>query len=161
MTMVQFKIRNSTRTQPSSLRPARLMYALLALLLVGTHAQAEQKVLMGAYEVHYIVIPTTTLNAKVADRYGLVRAKDRALVNISVIDADGKAHAAQVSGRSRNLLEQSQTLQFQEVREGSAIYYLALLHHADEEHHRIEIDVATSDRQRTIAWQQKMYWEES
>lgn len=132
----------------------------LLFALLPAHGWGEQKVRMGEYEVHYIMIPTMDLNAEIADRYNLVRAKDRALINISVIDGAGKAHTATVSGRSRNLLEQSQRLSFEEIREGHAIYYLGILRHADEEHHRIAIDVATADGQSTqIKWQQKMYWE--
>ena len=68
---------------------------------------------------------------------------------------------AALTGRTKNLLEQNQTLNFSLVEEGPAIYYLAVLNHADEEYHRIEIGVELPDGNReTIAFQQKMYWEE-
>ena len=44
----------------------------------------------GDYELHYIVIPTTTLQPYIAARYDISRGKDKALCNLAVIDADGK-----------------------------------------------------------------------
>lgn len=129
--------------------------------LAPSIAAAEQKQMIGRYEVHYIVIPTTFLQAQIADKYNLTRSKDRSLINISVLDRQGSAVEAQLAGRSRNLLEQIHPLTFHEVREGSAIYYLATLRHANEEHHRLAIDIQTSDgKSGTLKWQQKLYWEE-
>ena len=53
------------------------------------------------------------------------------------------------------------TVCFEEVREGPALYYLAQIRHADEEHHRIEIDIILPDGStQQLALQQKLYWEE-
>lgn len=130
-----------------------------ALLLFSTTVHAEQKVVVGEYEIHYIVIPTTFLRPEVADQYELPRGKNRALVNVSVLDGDGAVKAG-VSGSSRNLLEQRQVLKFTEVDEGNAVYYLALITHADEENHRISIQVELPDgKTEEINFVQKMYWE--
>ena len=139
-------------------------YGLLVALFLGTcavSAHGEQKQVFGDYEVHYIVLPTVSLNAEVADKYGLPRGRNRSLVNISVLDLDGKAVSAIVTGSSTNLLGQSQTLQFAEVREGDAIYYLALLRHANEEYHRVAIDVVLNNSNTTaLRFQQQMFWED-
>jgi hypothetical protein len=133
----------------------------IAVLVLLVQAHAEQKVTAGDHEIHYIVIPTTFLRPNVAGQYRITRGKNRALVNVSVLTNKGKAVKAEVSGQSRNLLEQSQSLDFSMVEEGSAIYYLALLNHADEEVHRIEIAVELPDgTKKNISFQQKMYWEE-
>jgi len=122
-------------------------------------AHAEQKQQVGAYEVHYIILPTTFLKPDIATRYNLTRGRDRALINVSIVDAQGRGHRGTVTGRSRNLLGQSQTLDFTEVTEQDAVYYLALLRHADEEHHRVELHVEVPDgEQATIELQQTMYW---
>ena len=136
------------------------MCALLALVICGS-AWAEQKFKFGEYEVHYVVLPTTFLNNEIADRYDLVRSKDRSLINISVLDGAAQPIPATISGSARNLLEQSQQLEFDEVREGDAIYYLALLRHGDEEFHRVAIDVTLPDGSSgEIRFQQQMFFEE-
>ncbi len=138
-----------------------LLAALMVQLFLPATAEAEQKQVFGDYEVHYIILPTMTLNADIAAKYGLPRGRNRSLVNISVLNLVGNPISAQVSGRSENLLGQSQVLNFSEVKEGDAIYYLALLRHANEEFHRVAIDVSLPNG--TIAelrFQQQMFWEE-
>ncbi|MEQ8691280.1 MAG: DUF4426 domain-containing protein [Pseudomonadales bacterium] len=134
---------------------------LCMTLLLAAPAWAEQKQSIRDYEIHYIVVPTTFLRAGIATQYNLVRGRDRSLINISVLNKAGEATRAKLSGHTRNLLEQRQPLKFDEVREGDAIYYLAVLRHADEEHHRISIDIEFADGStHTLQWQQKLYWDE-
>ncbi len=142
----------------------RLVALCICLHAVGAHAQQMQK--FGAFELHYIVIPTTLLQPEIAQRYGISRGKDRALCNISVIDANGKGVAAAFSGSSQNLLGQRQDLSFRQVIDGDAIYYLATIRHADEETHRINIDAkvaaspTTKAASTTLKLTQKLYWAE-
>ncbi len=136
-----------------------LLVLILSSLLV-TPAQAEQKIVFSDYEVHYILLPTTFLKADIADRYNLRRSKDRALVNVSVLDLQGSPVQAEVRGSSENLLGQRQNLTFDEVIEGEAIYYLALLRYADEEFQRVTLNVVLPNGELAeIKFQQKMYWE--
>ena len=130
-------------------------------MISAPFAAAEQKVTVNGYEVHYIVLPTTFLNSSIASQYRLPRGRDRALINVSILDPTGNAITANVVGSSRNLLEQKQQFEFREIVEGDAIYYLAVMRHADEEHHRFHIEVELPDSRRAdIRFQQKMYWEE-
>ena len=122
-------------------------------------AAAEQKMVFGDYEAHYIILPTTDLNASIANKYDLPRAKDRALVNVSVLNKAAKPVRVEIDGRSENLLGQRQRLQFSEVVEGEAIYYLAILRHADEEFHRVAIDITLPDGDPAeLRFQQQMFW---
>jgi hypothetical protein len=133
---------------------------LACCLLTANQGSAEQKVTVDGYEVHYIVIPTTFLNPNIASQYGLVRGQDRALVNVSVLNAEGSAVSAQVSGTAQNLIGQIDTLEFTEVSEGDAIYYLAQLRHGNEEHRGFVLDVVLPDANTArIEFQQKMYWQ--
>jgi uncharacterized protein DUF4426 len=132
----------------------------LCCMVLSNAAFAEQKQVFDDFEVHYIVLPTTFLNAKVANKYNLPRGRDRALVNVSVLDKDGQPVVAKVVGRSENLLGQRQQLDFTEVVEGEAIYYLALLRHADEEFHKVALDVTLPNgRLGEIRFQQQMFWD--
>ncbi|MAQ60556.1 MAG: hypothetical protein CMQ10_00560 [Gammaproteobacteria bacterium] len=139
--------------------------ALLACLTAAvSHAQQMQR--FGDFELHYIVIPTTTLQPDIAARYDISRGKDKALCNISVIDANGNGVSAVLEGSTQNLLGQRQDLSFREVVDGDAIYYLATIRHANEEVHRINIDArvqASSGVKATstnLKITQKLYWSE-
>jgi uncharacterized protein DUF4426 len=140
-------------------RLCALLFLLFGSMFV-LHVQAEQKVVFSDYEVHYILLPTTFLKADIADKYNLRRSKDRALVNVSVLDLQGAPVRANVRGSSENLLGQRQNLTFDEVIEGEAIYYLALLRYADEEFQRVALNVVLPNGELAeIKFQQKMYWD--
>ncbi len=146
---------------PASLLARYLCAGLLAAFWLPGTANAEQFKQLGAYQVHYIVVPTTFLQADVARKYGLLRGKNRALVNVSVLDEQGTPAPATVTGTSTNLLGQPQTLQFKEVKEGPAIYYLALLRHTDEENHRLNLRLLLPDGSSgEIEFRQQLYFEE-
>ncbi len=135
-------------------------WVILALWLGAAYAAAEQMQPMGDYQAHYSVVPTLFLTPEIAARYQVVRARDRALLNVSVLDADGTAVAAQVSGVVRNLLGQEQALALRQVVEGEAVYHLAEVEHGDREVLRFLIDILTPDGARhRLEFTQKMYWE--
>ena len=136
-------------------------FVVALLFFISADLHAEQLQTFGVYDVHYVVLPTTFLKAEIAAKYDLARSENRALVNVSVLDADDQPVPARVTGRSANLLGQGQVLEFTEVREGPAVYYLALLRHGDEDIHRIALDVTLPNgRLAEIRFQQKMYQDE-
>ena len=153
----------------------RLLLCLLVWALGTQVAVAENSVVVGPYEIHHIIIPTTFLNPEIASQYDLVRGKDRALVNVSVVEISPTTEPStntetqstitaqgvhvSITGSSENLLGQRQALQFKQITEGDAIYYLATLRHADEEYHKVTIDVVLPNNQEhTVAFQQQMFW---
>lgn len=131
-----------------------------AALLLACSGWAERMQPMGSYEAHYSLVPTLLLKADVVARYGISRGRDRALLNVSVLDADGQPVRATVTGIVRDLLGQQRDLGFREVVEGEAVYYLAGVRHDDREVLRFAIRVTTPDgRVHPLEFQQKMYWE--
>jgi hypothetical protein len=142
-------------------RRTTLLLCLAAALtgtLTGTTAHAEQFERLGNWDVHYVVIRTSFLKPEIAARHGIVRGPDRALLNISVIGDDGKPVVATLSGRVRNLLEQDTPLEFQEVREGEAVYYLSQVKHTDREILRFYVDIRPPDGTvQRLEFQQQMY----
>ena len=62
-------------------------------------------------------------------QYGLTRANNRVLINIAVLkkvlNTTGKPTASKVTGHASNLTGQLKQLEFKEITEGNAIYYLA------------------------------------
>ena len=119
----------------------------LALLSLAQSVpvRAEQFQQLGRFEAHYSVIPTTLLKPAIAADYDITRARDRALVNIALIDPQSGPVPAEVSGSVRDLLSLERPLAFTEVREGEAVYYLATIEHGDEETMRFFVDVETPE----------------
>lgn len=129
--------------------------------LSSAHSHAEQVHRFADHEVHYIIIPTTFLESEIADQYQVARARNRALINVSVLNKDKQAVTANISGSSRNLLGQTQNFDFRQVQEGDAIYYLAELLHSDEDTQRVTLEVTlASGRRGQINFNQKMYLED-
>ncbi len=114
---------------------------LLTVIALLAPAFAEQLQRFGDIEAHYVVISTTSLKPEIAQQYDIVRARDRALVNVALRNTDGEAISARIAGNATNLLGQVSELVFREVREDEAIYYLATLRHTDEESFRFEIEI--------------------
>ena len=112
------------------------LLSLLALISLATTAQAQQSEMFGPYELHYSVVNTTFLAPEVAANYGIVRSKQRAILNLAVRehlpDGSTEGRTMQLQGRTWDLI-QGQPLEFMEVREGKAIYYLADFKFINEE----------------------------
>ncbi len=135
-------------------------WLVASVLLLSVSLQAEQMQKFGDWEVHYILVPTTFLKPAIAEQYGIVRGRDRAYLNISVLDRGLDPVAVGIDGTMTNLLGQQQHLEFREVREGNAIYYLTTIKYSDREVLRFEILVTPpEDSIKTLKFQQKMYWD--
>ncbi|MDC8832592.1 DUF4426 domain-containing protein [Alteromonas gilva] len=128
------------------------------LLLCSWQASAEQKVQLGEWDVHYIVVNSTFFSADIARQYGIVRSKYNALVNISVLDSDTqKAQTVSMQGTATNLLGTEKPLTFKKVQEGDAIYYLAVFSFRNDETYRFNIEVRRGDTAETLTFKQKMF----
>ena len=123
--------------------------ATVALLFWAAAAAAQEaKVIkshqdFGDYRVIYSVFNSDFIKPEIAQNYKLVRARDRAFVNISVVKKEGGTHglSSEMSGTATNLIQQSRPLKFIEIREGEAVYYLAPLRFEDEETLTFTIDL--------------------
>mgnify|MGYP001765754126 CR=1 FL=1 len=138
--------------------PAFLAGLLLAL--AGAAAQAEMRQ-FGDIEVHYSVFGSSFLQPEVAAAYGIVRARDRALINVAVrrgAAADAGTLAAAVSGTHSDLIHK-QALEFREIREGDAVYYIAEVDfiHGETRYFRIAITPAGETRPLELEFSQVLY----
>ena len=127
-----------------------LLRLLILLTLAGT-AQAEQVKGFGDLSVHYSALNSTSVPANVAADYDLDRGENVALINIAGRRESGEPGDTTpvplaVKGTVRNLLGQTITLTFQEVREPGAIYYLATTRFTDREALRFELTVEDLER---------------
>jgi hypothetical protein len=103
----------------------KLAIVLLSALLAGL-SSADQIKQVDGYEIHYSLFNTTFLTPEVAKAYNVVRAKDRAMINIAVRkkgDANNAGVKAIVKGTVRDLIYRK-PLEFFEIREENAVYYL-------------------------------------
>jgi len=145
---------------PVSHRGLLAASCLAITLMAAVSALAEQKKMLGPYEAHYVVVQSTFFSEDVAAKYDIVRGRDRALMNLSFLDDSLTPVAVQLTGIVKNLLSQETELDFREVREGPAIYYLAEVRHTDRETLRFRIEVTTPDGEaRTLEFQQQMFWD--
>lgn len=117
----------------------------------------------GDYEVYFSAFNSMFITPDIAKAYKLERSPKHGLVNIAVRnvkDSDlGKAVPARLNGQHKNFLQQFSSMDFQEIKEGEAIYYLAGFRFSNEEMLEFNIDVMPegSDRQYTVKFRQKFY----
>lgn len=143
----------------------RILLSLIAglmLSLLSLCSLAEQRVDSGDYQVHYNALLSTLIPAQVAQQYGLTRSANQGLINISVLhNPDGQPHPvrAQITGKLSNLIGHSQQLEFIEVIEPDAIYYLAQFKFRNEEHKRFQLSVRPHDSSTPISvhWDKRFY----
>lgn len=124
----------------------KLLLALTCCLgFIPASAQTDISRDFGEYRVYYSVFNSSFITPEIADLYDLTRGSDRAIINISLIQTsesgDSLGLPAQVSGTARNLIMQSTPLNFVEIDEGDATYYLASFRFDDQDPLHFEIEV--------------------
>ena len=89
--------------------------------------EAAQKDL-GDHVVHFSAMTTDLLQPEIARTYDIVRSKNRAMVNISIIKKEegtiGKPVNGEIDIVANNLTGQVKNLALRRIQEGNAIYYI-------------------------------------
>ena len=140
-------------------RCASLYYVALLTMFGAAFADAEQSVVVAGYEVHYSVVPSTFLQPEVANRYDIVRAKNRAVVTIAAIHDDTQPSPERISGLVVNLLSQQIPLDFKQINEGSARYYIASFQFTNEEPLTFKVQLHLADGPHEFSFKQAIYAE--
>ncbi|WP_212626322.1 DUF4426 domain-containing protein [Pseudomonas sp. PP3] len=134
-----------------------LLTACLSVTAVAADAiKGERKETFGDVTVHYNTFNSTFLTPDIAKSAELIRSKNQGVINISVIK-DGKPLIAQVSGAVKDLTSQSVPLNFKQVTEQGAIYYIAQYPVPQQETRTFEIKVQTGDKINTINFNQELF----
>jgi hypothetical protein len=127
--------------------------AAVADTSTATEASTEQFRDYGDYNIHFIAFTTDILSADVAKTYQITRSKNRALVNISVLKkvmgTTGTPSLATVTGTATNLSSQLREMEFKEVREQGAVYYLAEVSVNHGETFKFDMDITPEGHDET------------
>ena len=124
------------------------------------NANANNMQKLDNLNVHYMAIGATFLTPEVAKAYNITRSRYNGLINISVLDNTVKGTPAKhvsITGKARNDLGQIKTLEFEEVTEGDAIYYLAQVKYSDEETFYFTININDGSGSKSLVFKQKFY----
>lgn len=137
---------------------ALIQLVIFCLALATGQVSAEQKKQLGNWDVHYILMPTTLLDAEIARQYQLNRSRNYQLLNISVLASDNQqAQQVELSGSAVNLAGQRQTLTFRPVKDGKALYYLAGVEARSEQQMTIHVTIRQGDQQQELQFSQDVY----
>jgi hypothetical protein len=148
-----------------------LLFIMLVLNSLYAHAQIDQpkeietSKKFGAYTVHYNVFNSKSIPAEVANLYKLTRSKDIALVNISLTKTENGVASlglpAKVSVKAVNLMQQVNPLEFMEIKEPNATYYIAKFRHTNEEDIRFEVSVVPEGETKplTVSFTRRLFTE--
>ncbi|MGQ4275451.1 DUF4426 domain-containing protein [Pseudidiomarina sp. E22-M8] len=137
-----------------------MMLLISAGSVVATPALAEQSKRLGPWEVHYNAFNSTLLRPEMARQYNLERSSTLATLNISVLAAEQPGKPAQqvtVEGYVMNPLSMQQTLEFREIVEGDAVYYLAQTSFTNLETLRFFITIKQGDELQELRFSEE-FW---
>lgn len=107
-----------------------------------------------------MAIGSTFFSPEIAQAYGISRSRYNGLINISVLDNSKEGHPAKavsIIGKAKNNLGQVKKLDFEEVIEGKAIYYLAQVNYRNEETLHFDISINDGKQKQKLTFSQTFY----
>jgi len=103
-------------------------------------AAAQQSTRYEQFELHHSIVYTTFLSPEVAAEYGIARGADKAILTLSVRDAEAEDIAGRpmkIEGRTCDLITGGD-MRVKEIREGRATYYIVPFEFLDREYRFFE-----------------------
>ena len=136
------------------------LFVITACLSVGAMAaeaiKGDRQETFGDVTVHYNTFNSTYIQPDIAKAAELIRSKNQGVINVSVLKA-GKPLVASVSGSVKDLTSKSVPLNFKQITEQGAIYYIAQYPVDQQETRTFEIKVQTGDKINTINFNQELF----
>ena len=134
-----------------------LISLCLALpVLAADAARPERKEVFGDVTVHYNTFNSTYLTPDIAKSAELIRSKNQGVINVSVIK-DGKPLIANVTGTVKDLTSNSVPLNFRQITEQGAIYYIAQYPVPQQETRTFDIKVQMGSDIKNISFNQELF----
>lgn len=124
----------------------------LAFAVLATAADTQHHKTFAHHTVHYSAFNSSFVLPEIASAYNIARGKDRGLVNVALVE-EGRTggRPARVEGTYANMLAQKWTLQFVEIREENAVYYLAPFKFENEDSLTFKIKVTPASDTQTVS----------
>ena len=112
-------------------------------------------------KIDYNAYNSTFLDPDVARLYGIDRSESLGVVMVSVYRADGPGIGVEacVSGESTNMVGQLKQLDFEEIREGTAIYHISTFIFSDKENltFNVNVQIAATGKTHELTWG-RQFW---
>lgn len=141
------------------------IYLLLLTCVIAQPVVAERSDSFGDYQIHYNALTTDLIDPSVARAYGIIRSKNRALLNIAVLRrVMGNAAQpvqASVKAEAVNLNAQLRSIDMRELNDAGAIYYIGEFPVAHNENLTFKIEVTPNGeaKSHTTNFKQEFYTE--
>lgn len=136
-----------------------LLMALTGFLAAPGRAQESTR--FDEYELHHTIVYTTFLSPSVAAEYNIARGQDKAILTLSVRDAEAGDTAGRpmtISGRTWDLITGGD-MDVREIREADATYYIVPFEFLDREYRFFEFTFRPegSDRSYTHKFKRQLW----
>lgn len=137
-----------------------VMLMLSASALLQAQENSSQR--FDQYEIFYSTFNTSFLQPKVAKAYGVVRGKDKALINIAVVEtlADGTKQNvnADVTALISDLIHKTE-IELTRVQEQNAIYYIGPfdIQHKLDMYFTLQVKPESSKKTYTVSLKKRLY----
>ena len=129
----------------------------VSLMLWSTLVAGQQSERFDQFELHYSIVYSTFLTPEIAAEFGIPRGKDKAMLTLSVRDAeasDVEGRSMRIKGRTWDLITGGD-MTIKEVREGRATYYLIPFEFLDREYRFFEFDFTPEGSEQTYRYKFK------
>ena len=140
----------------------RLLTAIL-VLLASSAVFAENSTKVDGYTIHHNVITTDFLSDDIARSYGIIRSKNRAMLNVSVIkDKEGTTGtpvSASVKANMTNIYGQQRGLNLRAIHETDAIYYIGtfLVRNGETLNFHIDVKPEGASKYSPVAFSEEFF----
>ena len=133
-----------------------LTACLGASAMAADAIDANRKKDFGDITVHYNTFTSSFLQPETAQAVGVVRSKNKGLINVTVIKGVTPV-SAQVTGTVKDLSGKSEILTFKQITEKGAIYYLAPYSVPQQEVRIFTINVETGGKAHGFSFNQELF----
>ena len=127
-----------------------------------SHGVAEAAALTSVDpKIDYNAYNSTFLDPDVARLYGINQSESVGVVMVSVYQADGPGIGVEacVNGASTNMVGQLKQLDFEEIREGAAIYHISTFIFSDKENltFNVDVQIPATGKTHELTWR-RQFW---
>lgn len=133
-----------------------LTACLGASAMAADTIDANRKKDFGDITVHYNTFTSSFLPPETAQYVGVVRSKEKGLINVTVIKGVAPV-AAQVTGTIKDLGGKSEILTFKQIEEKGGISYLAPYSVTQREYKTFTINVETGGKAHGFQFNQELF----